>query len=53
MRDAIGGRSPTKALGWGIVIEKRYFDRFVIDWGLYTGNPSGDMKTTLRLSSCF
>jgi hypothetical protein len=53
MRDAIGGRTPTKALGWGIVVEKRYFERFVIDWGLYTGSPTGDMKTTLRLSSHF
>jgi hypothetical protein len=50
MRDAIAGRQDTKALGWGIVIEKKYFDRFVIDWGLYTGNPTGDMKTTLRLT---
>jgi hypothetical protein len=53
MRDAIGQRSDTKALGWGIVAEKIYSNRIIIDWGLYSGNPSGDMKTTLRLSSCF
>jgi hypothetical protein len=53
MRDPVAGRLGTRALGWGIVIEKRYFDRFVIDWGLYTGNPTGDMKTTLRLTSNF
>jgi hypothetical protein len=53
MRDPVAGRENTKALGWGIVVEKRYFDRFIIDWGLYTGNPTGDMKTTLRLTSNF
>ncbi len=53
MRDAVAGRQNTKALGWGIVVEKRYFDRIIIDWGLYTGNPTGDMKTTLRLTSNF
>lgn len=53
MRDAVAGRLDTKALGWGIFVEKRYFDRILIDWGLYTGNPTGDMKTTLRLTSNF
>lgn len=53
MRDAIGGRRPTLAFGWGIVAEKRFADRFSIAWGLYTGNPTGDLKTTLRLTSDF
>jgi hypothetical protein len=53
MRDAVGGRTPTKALGWGIVVEKRFLNRLVIDWGVYSGNPTGDMKTTLRLTSLF
>jgi hypothetical protein len=53
MRDAIAGRSPTRALGWGITLQKKYFERFIIDWGVYTGNPTGDMKTTLRLTSNF
>jgi hypothetical protein len=53
MRDAVAGRTPTKALGWGITLQKNYFDRLVIDWGLYSGNPTGDMKTTLRLTSHF
>jgi hypothetical protein len=53
MRDPVSGRLDTKALGWGMVIEKRYFNRFVIDWGLFTGNATGDMKTTLRLTSLF
>jgi hypothetical protein len=50
MRDGVAGRNSTRAFGWGIVVEKKYFNKFVIDWGLYTGNPSGDMKTTLRLT---
>jgi hypothetical protein len=49
MRDAVV-RSPTRAFGWGVVFEKRYLNKFVIDWGLYSGNPTGDMKTTLRLT---
>ena len=53
MRDAVFGHTPTRALGWGIVAEKRYCNRFVIDWGLFSGNPTGDMKTALRLSSLF
>ncbi|MBN1576921.1 MAG: hypothetical protein JW913_10230 [Chitinispirillaceae bacterium] len=53
MRDAVSGRTPTKALGWGITLQKKYLDRVVIDWGVYTGNPTGDMKTTLRLTSKF
>jgi hypothetical protein len=53
MRDAFAGHTPTRALGWGIVLEKRYFSRCVIDWGLFTGNPTGDMRTTLRLTTLF
>jgi hypothetical protein len=53
MRDAISGRKPTRALGWGMVAEKKYCNRFIIDWGLFTGTPTGDMKTTLRLTSQF
>jgi hypothetical protein len=53
MRDPVYGRLDTRALAWGMVVEKRYFDRVVIDWGLYSGNPTGDMKTTLRLTSNF
>jgi archaellin len=52
MRDAVG-RFPTKALAWGIVVEKRFYDRVNIAWGLYTGNPTGDMKTSLRIASDF
>lgn len=51
MRDPVAGRDNTKALGWGIVVEKRFLNRIIIDWGLYSGNPTGDMKTTLRLTS--
>jgi hypothetical protein len=50
MRDPVYGRLDTRPLGWGIVVEKRYFNKVVIDWGLYSGNPTGDMKTTLRLT---
>ena len=53
MRDAVAGRTPTKALGWGITLQKKWIDRFIIDWGVYSGNPTGDMKTTLRISSVF
>jgi hypothetical protein len=53
MRDAVYGHTPTRALGWGIITEKRYFNRFVVDWGLYSGNPAGDMKTTMRVTSIF
>ena len=53
MRDAIGGRTPTRALGWGITLQKKYLDRIIVDWGVYSGNPTGDMKTTLRLTSKF
>jgi|GEM_PF-5840799 len=51
-RDRVGGRD-TKPLAWGIVAEKRYAERISVAWGLYSGNPSGDMKTSLRLSSSF
>ena len=53
MRDDIGGRLPTRALGWGIVIEKSYFKRVIVDWGLFSGSPNGDMRTALRLTSLF
>jgi hypothetical protein len=53
MRDPVAGREKTQALGWGLVVEKKWFDRCVFDWGLYTGNPTGDMKTTMRLTFLF
>jgi hypothetical protein len=53
MRDPVFGRDKTQALGWGLVVEKKWFDRCIFDWGLYTGNPTGDMKTTMRLTFLF
>jgi hypothetical protein len=35
------------------VAQKQFFKRIVIAWGLYSGNPTGDMQTTLRISSNF
>lgn len=52
MRDKIGDRA-TRSGAWGMVVEKHYLDRIIIAWGLYTANPSGDMKTSLRLTSNF
>jgi hypothetical protein len=54
MRDATGQRNPiTLALAWGIVVQKKFLNRANIAWGLYTGDPYGDMQTTLRLTTLF
>jgi hypothetical protein len=53
MRDEVGGRTPTLALGWGIVMQKKYLDKISIAWGLFTGNAYGDMQAVLRLSTGF
>jgi hypothetical protein len=53
MRDGVMGRGTTEALGWGFVAQKKYFNKIDIAWGLYSGNPYGDMKTTLRITSNF
>ncbi|MBN1307152.1 MAG: hypothetical protein JXA18_04495 [Chitinispirillaceae bacterium] len=52
MRDKIGNRKSHSG-AWGIVVEKNFMDHVIVAWGLYTANPSGDLKTTLRLSSGF
>ena len=54
MRDPVGGRNdPVVALGWGIVVQKKYLDKVSIAWGLFTGNAYGDMQAVLRLSTSF
>jgi hypothetical protein len=54
MRDATGQRSPTTlALAWGIVVQKKFLNRVSIAWGLYTGDPYGDLQSALRLSTYF
>jgi hypothetical protein len=53
-RDPVGNRKDTKSFAWGIVIDKWFLeDRAGVSWGVYTGNPYGDMKTSLRLTSNF
>jgi hypothetical protein len=51
-RDQVGLRKSV-AIEWGMIVEKSYQDRVTVSWGLYPGNPNGDLKTSLRLSSYF
>lgn len=53
MRDGTGRVENTLALGWGIVVQKRYLDKVSVAWGLFTGNAYGDMQAVLRLSTSF
>ena len=54
MRDSVSQRTgPTMALAWGVVVQKKFLNRFNIAWGLYTGDQYGDMAATLRLSTYF
>ena len=53
MRDGVGRPENTLALGWGVVVQKKYLDKVSIAWGLFTGNAYGDMQAVLRLSTSF
>jgi hypothetical protein len=53
MRDGVGRPDATLALGWGVVVQKKYLDKVSIAWGLFTGNAYGDMQAVLRLSTSF
>jgi hypothetical protein len=54
MRDATGQRSPKTMSGaWGIVVQKKFLNRLNIAWGIYTGDPYGDMQAALRISTYF
>jgi hypothetical protein len=53
VRDGVGRPGNTLALGWGVVVQKKYLDKVSIAWGLFTGNAYGDMQAVLRLSTGF
>jgi hypothetical protein len=35
------------------VVQKKFLNRLNIAWGLYTGDPYGDMQAALRITSYF
>jgi hypothetical protein len=54
MRAQVAPRTdPSRALAWGIVVQKKIWNRVNLAWGFYTADNYGDMAGTLRLSTYF
>jgi hypothetical protein len=54
MRAQVGPRTGSSmALAWGFVVQKKFWDRVNLGWGLYTADNYGDLASILRLSTYF